>query len=392
MIECVARHDATGAGMDDTTDLLERLRATAALSPERARALPPGVYHDSGFHALEIERIFRRDWCCAGRASAIPGRGDWFSWQIADQPVLVIRGSDGTVRAYANICRHRMMRLMEGQGTCRRIVCPYHAWTYDIDGRLLAAAHMERTESFARSEVRLKPVRCEIWRGWIYLCLEDAAPAVAELLAPLDDLVARYRMEDYVEIVREDHVWNTNWKLLAENFMEGYHLPVTHRRTVGAYFPVEQTEFGDRANKAFTLQLFRKTTEAPIGTAHPDNTRLEGLWRATSVMPSVFPGHLYVLAPDHLWYLSLQPRGIGQVAIRYGVALAPEKMAGVEAGDDRSRREITDFLWQVNLEDRAVVEALFAGTAAPLAEPGALSWLERGNHEFAAWLVRRLTG
>lgn len=376
--------------MSMTPGLLDQLQALAQQPVEAASAMPPGIYHDPGIAALEQERIFRRDWQCAGRAESIPAKGDWFSWQIADQPVLVVRGSDGAVRAHANVCRHRMTRLMEGQGTCRRIVCPYHAWTYDIDGRLIAARHMERSRDFDAAGISLAPVRCEIWHGWIYLTLDPQARPVAELLAPLADIVADYRMENYVEVLRQDHVWDTNWKLLTENFMEGYHLPVTHRKTVGAFFPAEETEFGEASHEAFTYQLFQKTTDAPIGTAHADNTRLTGRWRTTSVMPTVFPSHMYVLAPDHLWYLSLQPRGIDKVAIRYGVAFAPERLA---AANDRERliKDATDFLWDVNLEDRGVVEALFAGTSSPLAAPGPLSWLERENHEFTGWLARRLT-
>jgi phenylpropionate dioxygenase-like ring-hydroxylating dioxygenase large terminal subunit len=209
-------------------------------------------------------------------------------------------------------------------------------------------------------------------------------------LAPLAQITADYRMDQYVEVVRQDHVWDTNWKLLTENFMEGYHLPVTHRKTVGAYFPAEETEFSDTPHEAFAYQLFQKTEDAPIGTAHPDNKVLQGRWRTTSVMPTVFPSHMYVLAPDHLWYLSLQPAAIDKVSIRYGVAFAPEKLA---AANDRDAmvEQASDFLWKVNLEDRFVVEGLFAGTAAPLAEPGPLSWLERENHEFAGYVARRLT-
>ena len=374
-----------------TRAILARLARNAALPLARARAMPPAVYHDPGVHQLELERIFRRGWHCAGRAGSIPRPGDWFTWQLADQPVFVMRGSDGEVRAFANVCRHRMMRLLDGQGSCQRIVCPYHAWTYDIDGQLRAARHMQHSEGFETGAIRLAPVRCEVWQGWVYLSLDESAAPVAEALARLSDIVADYGMGEYVEVLREDHVWNTNWKLLTENFMEGYHLPVTHRATVGAYFDAEDTEFGEHApEEAFTYQLFRKSEDAPVGTAHPDNTRLQGRWRSTSVMPTVYPGHMYVLAPDHLWYLSLQPRGIGQVAIRYGVAFAPEKLA---AANDREAlvAQAARFLWDVNLEDRTVVEALFAGTAAPLAAPGPLSWLERENHEFAGWLARRLS-
>ncbi len=370
---------------------LKKLKALAKRPLEQATAMPPEIYHDPEIHALELDRIFRRDWLCAGRAESIPKKGDYFTYRIVDQPIIVMRGSDGAVNAWSNICRHRMMRLLDGAGSCRRIVCPYHAWTYDIDGRLVAVKHMEKTEGFDKKHVRLHPVRSEIWNGWVYVTLNEEAESVANLLAPLDEIAADYRMGDYVEVVRRDHVWNTNWKLLTENFMEGYHLPVTHRKTVGGFFPAEETEFGDGPpHEAFTYQLFQKTTEAPIGTAHPDNKVLKGRWRTTSIMPTVFPSHMYVLAPDHLWYLSLQPDGIDKVSIRYGVAFAPEKLA---ANNDREAlvTEAADFLWEVNLEDRFVVEGLFEGTAAPLAEPGPLSWLERENHEFAGYISRRLT-
>ncbi|MEM7124434.1 MAG: aromatic ring-hydroxylating dioxygenase subunit alpha [Pseudomonadota bacterium] len=370
---------------------LKKLKALAKLPIEKAWALPPEIYHDPEIHALETERIFRHDWLCAGRAESIPKKGDYFTYRIVDQPIIVIRGSDGAVHAWSNICRHRMMRLLDGSGSCRRIVCPYHAWTYDIDGQLVAVKHMDRTEGFDKSHIRLHPVRSEVWNGWVYVTLNDEAQSVAELLAPLDEITADYRMGDYVEVVRQDHVWNTNWKLLTENFMEGYHLPVTHRKTVGSFFPAEETEFGDgKPHEAFTYQLFQKTTEAPIGTAHPDNKVLKGRWRTTSVMPTVFPSHMYVLAPDHLWYLSLQPAGIDMVAIRYGVAFAPEKLADTN-DRDALVNDAAEFLWEVNLEDRFVVEGLFEGTAAPLAEAGPLSWLERENHEFAGYLSQRLT-
>ena len=150
-------------------------------------------------------------------------------------------------------------------------------------------------------------VRCEVWQGWIYVTLDADIPTPEERLAGLERVIVNYRAADYVEVDRQDHVWKTNWKLLTENFMEGYHLPVTHRRTVGAYFPVEETRFGDD-EAAFTHQWFTKTSDAPVGTAHPQNRRLEGRARSTSVLGTIFPCHMFVLAPDHLWYLSLQPK------------------------------------------------------------------------------------
>src|SRR5262249_43427546 len=172
-------------------------------------------------------------------------------------------------------------------------------------------------------------IRTEVWHGFVYVTLDaDALPLAARLEA-LAPIVQPYRMEHYVPVATADYVWSTNWKLLTENFMESYHLPVAHRRTVGAWFPVDTNGFDDKVHQHFTYQTFTKNEDAKYGLAHKDNTVLEGRWRYTSVMPTVYPTHMYVLAPDHLWYLSLRPKGLGEVDVRFGVAIAPEVMAAV---------------------------------------------------------------
>jgi hypothetical protein len=209
------------------------------------------------------------------------------------------------------------------------------------------------------------------------------------LLAPLLPVVGHYQMADYVHCQTEDFVWNTDWKLLTENFMEGYHLPVAHRKTVGAWFPAEETGFPEERHEAFTYQTFIKDQTAKYGLAHPSNTVLTGRWRSTSMMPTVFPTHMYVLAPDHLWYLSLRPKSLGEVHLRFGYALAPEVYASVE-DKDAFIAETNAFFDRVNDEDRMVTEGIYQGSRAPLAKGGRLSWLEREIHDFMQYLVRRL--
>jgi phenylpropionate dioxygenase-like ring-hydroxylating dioxygenase large terminal subunit len=171
--------------------------------------------------------------------------------------------------------------------------------------------------------------------------------------------------------------------------MEGYHLPVAHRRTVGAWFPADDTEFPAAPFDAFTYQTFTKDENAKYGRAHPDNRRLQGRWRYTSVMPTIYPTLMYVLAPDHMWYLSLRPRSVDEVHVRFGAALAPEVLATLP---DRETffKETVDFFDRVNAEDKVVVEAIHQSTKAPLAAPGPLSWLEREIHDFQGYLSRRL--
>ena len=370
--------------------LLEGLTELAALPLEQATAMDPGVYTSEEFLQLEREKIFSKQWLCAGLAADIPEPGDYMCFDIDTQPVVVIRQSDGEIQAFSNVCRHRMMTLLEGRGNCRRIVCPYHAWTYASDGRLVAAPHMNERQDFDKSAICLPTIRCEIWHGWIYITLDPDIDSVSVLLGALDTLISPYEMENYVPIDRQEHIWNTNWKHLTENFMEGYHLPVTHKATVGGFFPVEDTKFSSAPPEpAFTYQFFTKTGEAPVGTAHPDNTRLVGDQRRTSILPTIFPSHMYALAPDHFWYLSLQPRSPGEVAIVYGAALAPEVLDACE-DPEKLIADTRSFLDQVNAEDRLVVEGIYRGSRAPLAKAGPLCWLERENHEFTQYVARQL--
>ena len=183
--------------------------------------------------------------------------------------------------------------------------------------------------------------------------------------------------------------WKTNWKMLCENFMEGYHLPVAHKATVGAWFPVEDTEFTTAVYDHFTTQTFTKDENATYGRAHKDNTSLDGRWRYTSVMPTIFPSHMYVLAPDHFWYLSLRPNGVGEVRLPFGVALAPEVAAAL-ADRPAYVDKLVDFFDRVNEEDRVVVESIYRGAGSPLSAAGPLSWLEREIQDFQIYLANRL--
>jgi len=379
-----------GSETRELESLIEELSVLAKGPLAKARVMPRQVYLSEEFLAREEERIFHQEWLCAGREDDIPEVGDFITYQIGRQPIIVVRLSNQSIHAMANVCRHRMMRLVEGHGNAKRFACPYHGWTYRIDGQLISAPHMECTAGFDKKQVTLPTIRCETWGGWIYVTLNSKSESVADRLYALEPVVAKYRMERYVGIFSEDREWNTNWKLLCENFMEGYHLPVAHRSTVGNNFPVQDTIFDSRgAFDGFTYQCFTKPDDLLIGVAHPRNRKLRGDWRRTSVMPTVFPSHMYVLAPDHLWYLSVQPKGPSEVSIRYGVALAPEVFKhhpDVKSFID----EIQELLGRVQEEDRILVEAILKGAQAPLARRGPLSWLEREIHEFIQYLARQL--
>ncbi|WP_233808018.1 SRPBCC family protein [Paraburkholderia sp. HP33-1] len=368
-------------------DLVRALRANCERPFGDARAMPPGVYTSEAFLALEQRDVFSNEWLCVGRASALPQTGDYLSAQIGDQPVVVLREAGGNLRAFSNVCLHRMSVLLEGRGNVRRIVCPYHAWNYALDGTLAGAPLMERQPGFCKDNYALPAVRCETWQGWIYVTLNDDAPSVSTRLAELTSLIEPYGMTGYVETFHEEHLWDTNWKILAENFMESYHLPMLHRATVGPHSKLEEMECPP-GRPAFNYHWITKEATLPIGNAHPANTRLEGHWRRTTALLAIYPTHLVTLTPGYFWYLILQPQGVGRVHIRFGGGLAPEFIDDPKAAEYMGT--LKALLDEVNAEDRRGVEAVFRGVHAPLAKPGHLSPLERPNYDFARYLAQRI--
>ena len=376
-----------------TKDILAQLQSTADGPLTRATSAHPQLYRDAGIAALEHDRIWAQDWLCPGMAAEIPKPGDYITYTIGDDPVFITRGQDGTIRTFSNICRHRMMVMLQGSGNAGKVVCPYHAWTYDLQGNLRGAGHMERSDGFDKKDHCLPQIRTEVWQGWIYITLNQDAAPVADNLAALNPLVDQFKLDHYIPVSTQDHLWDTNWKLLTENFMESYHLPTAHKATLGGWLPLDTVEFPDEVHDAFTFQIFEKLPDSTYGVAHKDNTHLQGRWRHTSVMPTVFPSHMYVLAPDHCWYLSLRPHGVGQVHVRFGVAIAPEVHAEFEGPErDAWMADLNHFFDHVNEEDRTVVEGIYAGSGAGLAAPGNLSWLEREIHDFQKYLSGRLAG
>ena len=175
----------------------------------------------------------------------------------------------------SNVCRHRMSTLLEGRGNARSIVCPYHAWTYNLDGTLRGAPAMTLNESFCRSDIALPTVRCEQWLGWIMVTLNPDAPPPAERLSGVSDLVGKFHMENYVEAFREEFRWNTNWKVLAENFMESYHLPVCHEGTIGGHVDLLKMTCPEGAAR-LQLPLHHQERRARPDAGTPDEHRASG--------------------------------------------------------------------------------------------------------------------
>lgn len=366
---------------------IEELRANVAQPFERARAMPKSVYTSPEFLAQEMAHVFSRDWLCAGRADALPNPGDYLTMEIAGEPVIVLRDASGALRGMSNVCRHRMSQLLEGRGNVRAIVCPYHAWTYNLDGSLRGAPAMAANEAFCKDQIALPAVRVVDWLGWIMVTLNPDAPDPHAQLSQVEDLVGYLDMASYREHFREEFRWATNWKVLAENFMESYHLPVCHAGTIGGSVDLMQMTCPEGL-EAFNYHWIVKNDTVPLSLAHPSNTRLTGDQRRITWLISIYPSLMITLTPGYFWYLSLTPDGPGHVKVLFAGGMSADWCEDPDAAAHLAG--VRALLEDVNIEDKGCVEKVYRGLMAGLSEPGPLSHLERPNFDFARYLASRI--
>jgi len=372
-----------------TDNLLQLLAQNANASFDDAQSLPPGIYHSSEILELEREHLFGKDWICLGRTAEIPGKGDYLCRDIIDAPVFVVRQRDDSVKAFANVCVHRASRLLSGAGHVSRISCPYHSWTYELDGQLIGAPFMSKTPGFDVANHKLKELACESWEGFIYVSLQPDPTPIDKQLSALTGLVAGFRMTDYVPVFAKEESWNTNWKCLVENYMDAYHLHRVHKDSFGKYGSSEEQTHLFPGEDAFTYHYVQEEEGPHTVNAHPDNTWLKGSDRLKTFLINIFPSHLIQLQPDMLWYLSLLPDGLDQVSIRWAVSI-PAEILDSAKNRQATIDEVMNLLHQVNSEDRPIVENVFRSSASPDASQGPLSYLERNVWEFGRYLARKL--
>jgi phenylpropionate dioxygenase-like ring-hydroxylating dioxygenase large terminal subunit len=196
----------------------------------RAGTIPARWYTDPQMLALEREKVFAATWQPVGYASWAAEPGDYFACDIAGEPVIVARGKDGELRAFSNVCRHRASIIAEGRGHAAVLKCPYHAWTYALDGQLVGAPEFDGVEDWDRSQVCLPRYRAETWGPFVFVNQDPLAPAVLDVLGQIPREVEQLgcAVTELRFAERRDYVINCNWKVYIDNYLEGYHLPAAH--------------------------------------------------------------------------------------------------------------------------------------------------------------------
>ncbi len=362
--------------------LLETIREVASLPQDCATTLPGRAYTDPELFAHERDTVLASGWHCLGRCDEIPNPGDYFTADLLAEPLLVVRGDDGAIRVLSNLCRHRAMPLAEGKGSAEKFVCSYHAWSYARDGALRSAARMKGTALDAKN-CRLPVFRSEEWRGFLYVSLDDDAPDLAPTLAALEPIVAAYHAEDFRVVHTAEEVWQTNWKCLVENFMEGYHLSVVHPVTLHGYTPTGLSRKFE-GGEGFTGYHANYPSSIPLrGTGHADLTDEQ---RHRSSLFCVYPCQVVSQAANLLVSLSLQPLTSSSVRVKWTLSVWEK-----ELDDDGIAERVA--LWnEVNREDREKLERLQLTLGARKADPGPLapSDYEGTIHDFHGYLAHAL--
>ncbi|WP_432585063.1 aromatic ring-hydroxylating dioxygenase subunit alpha [Streptomyces sp. HD1123-B1] len=369
--------------------------APPGIPPEHpGDALPARYYTDPDIATAETDRIFTRSWQLVCHESDLPGPGARLAATVAGRSVLVVRTTDGGLAAHLNVCRHRGTRLVtapEPEG--KAIRCPYHGWTYKLDGTLVGAPEARQIPCLDKPRLGLHPVKVESFLGFVFVNLDLDAVPLAESCAGLAKAVGHYAGADLVPVGKyrihdmdTAEEQNANWKVIVDNYLEGYHVPVAHPALMRlldyqAYtvdvqesYVLFESPLRDKPSSNWTERLYQRFASPMPGLTEADRR----VWRYAVI----YPNTLIDFYPDHVLAWTALPTAQNRAAIpgafytRHG-----------ESARTRLARKLNIHIgWVTNDEDAELVQRVQAGLSTPGFEPGPLSRREAA----VGWFARRV--
>jgi phenylpropionate dioxygenase-like ring-hydroxylating dioxygenase large terminal subunit len=357
--------------------------------------LPGWIYRDPEYFEVEMERVIRPSWQVVCHANDIPVAGGWRTIDYLGESVIVVRGDDGQVRAFSNVCRHRGSRVVSGGAGCaRRLTCPYHAWTYALDGRLIGVPNKSDYPGLEPSGLGLVPVDLESWHGFLFVRLESGGPSVAEMMAPYEAEIAPYRFERLEALGRVTlRPRDVNWKNVADNYSDGLHIPVAHpglTRLFGRGYAIEAQAHVDRMSGDLVERPSPNPSERAYQALLPHVPHLPAELQRRWLYFKLWPNLAFDIYPDQVDFMQFLPVSATQTVIReIGYALPDANMP------ERWRREMKAARYlnwrinrRVNAEDTALIEGVQQGMASRSYTPGPLGESEVCLRSFARKLRR----
>lgn len=376
------------------TDAFFETLDSSTLPIERARTLPPLCYTDARFYEFEKEAVFNHEWLCVGREAQVSRPGDYFTSSIIGEPLVVARDLQGDLRAMSAVCQHRAMLVAEGRGNTRRFVCPYHKWSYALDGTLANCPAMDRTEDFDKSNIRLPALKVETWLGFVFVNFDHDAPPLAPRLTYVADAVERYdlanaELADYPQT----SVFPWNWKVMFENNNDGYHANRLHSGPLHDFIPSALATFPKLPEDTAGYLRYNGTRHADASfnatqkAVLPIFPKLTAEDRKRVIFANIPPSLSLVLTCDMAIYLVVRATAPETNEMDVGELVAPG--ARDDPGFVHRLEMIRAAAGIIMAQDQHVDELIQIGLRSRFAARGRYSWQEGAQIDLNKWLVPR---
>ena len=383
--------------------------AATRLPVSEATTLVPEAYYDEGFFALEQQRIWESGWVCVGYHCQVPEPGDILKVGCGTESILIVHDKCHQLNGFYNVCRHRGARLVaEEQSHCAVIRCPYHAWGYSLEGELLGTPYFqgldipqsareqfqnrpEEQGTFCKADYGLHRCRVETWGGMIFVNLDDSAQPLNDWLGDLPERFSRHPLDELVLARRRPYRIQANWKLIAENFMEYYHLPTVHPELCNISGFADHHRY--QGPGMYTGMCTSPLTVDP-NTVRLDLPNLDGIDETeaqSAYFIMLFPNIALWMFPNHLVTLLFRPDGPTASIENLDILVHPSALESPETEAQLDR--ITDFWDMVNKQDIGIVEAVQAGLQSGPYSGGRMCFeFEEPVHRFQNMVIDRMLG
>jgi len=392
------RRSGDGRALDE---ILRDVELTADLPLERARTLPAEAYTSKALLEWEVDNVLGAGWVCLAHVSQIPKPGDFINVDVLGEPLIVVHGKDSVVRVLSRVCPHRAMDIMPpgfgydghgpaevrdgspGCGHTRLFLCPYHHWSFELDGSLKGCPEMQKAEGFVREEIGLKTFRSEVWNGFVFLNLSGDAEPVAQQYAPLAADISAWDTPNMKVVIAKEWDCHFNWKVLVENFMEGYHHLGAHCKTLQPIMPAKHTwTEGERAHSIRVILPYKDEIDVVQSANFLDVPDLPEDQRREMDVYLGQPSFLLFTGPDRVFWYRIDPVAPDRSRLLTTMLVNEDALADAdyEAKMEVANKMLVDF----HLEDMEVCAAVQRGFYAKGYQRGRLSHLE-----MPIWLIQR---
>jgi len=399
------RDQPSGLGRSGVVAVEERVRSLVGdefteqchrkLSVENADdavGLPAAAYTSDAWLALENERIFQRSWVFAGAVAQLERPGAMLPVEIGGCPIVLVRGTGGEIRGFHNVCRHRGAALVDAPCARSTITCPYHRWTYRLDGGLALRPHFhgpdkhDRPDADLSADLGLLPVRTAVWHGCVFANISGGAPVLDQWLAPLQGRIGSRPLRDmrWVDCIRFEI--DANWKFALENYMEGYHVFALHPRLL-EHAPMNVRWSGEWTGGLFYNDYVAPSLTASRGSGLPHWADLDETEQKRGSWTVTFPQFAAEMFADQFVVLSVRPVAPGKTIEELHIFVVGD--AAANADEYRAARDDLVEMWRdLNREDIDALERLQLGRRSPAYDGGRFSpaW-EGPTHDFGGMVV-----